>query len=133
MIRYMLDTNICIYVIKKRPVEILDKFNKHASQLSMSTITFAELIHGVEKSQQIDKNYKVIEDFCSRLEILTYGDKAALHYGIIRAELEKKGIIIGVNDLHIAAHAISEGLSLITNNEREFKRVNGLKIENWLI
>ncbi len=133
MIRYMLDTNICIYVIKKRPVEILDKFNKHASQLSMSTITFAELIHGVEKSQQIDKNYKVIEDFCSRLEILTYGDKAALHYGIIRAELEKKGMIIGVNDLHIAAHAISEGLSLITNNEREFKRINGLKIENWLI
>lgn len=133
MIKYMLDTNICIYVIKKRPIEILDKFNKHASQLSMSIITFAELIHGVEKSQQIDKNYKVIEDFCSRLEILTYGDKAALHYGIIRAELEKKGMIIGVNDLHIAAHAISEGLSLITNNEREFKRVNGLKIETWLI
>jgi len=128
----MLDTNICIYVIKRRPIEVLDIFNENSGQLAISSITLAELIHGIEKSQQIKRNRLAVEDFCSRLEVLNYTEKAAQHYGIIRSELEKIGKPIGVNDLHIAGHAISEGLTLVTNNEKEFKRVDGLKIVNWV-
>lgn len=133
MIRYMLDTNICIYVIKKRPTELISIFNNNVNQLSISSITLAELIHGVEKSKQIVNNRLILEDFVSRLEVLDYTSKSAQQYGIIRSYLETQGQIIGVNDLHIAAHAISEGLTLVTNNEKEFHRVQGLKIENWAI
>ncbi len=132
MLKYMLDTNIVIYVIKRKPIELLDKFNLHAGQMSISSITLAELFHGAEKSSKPEHNMRQVEDFVSRLEVLEYGTKAAAHYGSIRADLEKKGTPIGVNDLHIAGHARSEGLVLVTNNMREFERVNGLCVENWV-
>ncbi|MCI5142129.1 MAG: tRNA(fMet)-specific endonuclease VapC [Candidatus Electrothrix sp. ATG1] len=132
MLKYMLDTNIAIYVIKHRPLEVLDTFNRHAGQMCISSITFAELMHGVEKSAKPEHNLRQVEDFSSRLEILEYGRKAAEHYGDIRADLERRGKPIGVNDLHIAGHARSEGLVVVTNNLREFERVAGLRVENWL-
>jgi len=132
MLKYMLDTNIAIYVIKRKPIKILDVFNLHARQMAISAITHAELLHGVEKSAAPEHNLRQVEDFVSRLEVLEYGSKAAAHYGQIRAELEKNGTPIGVNDLHIAGHARSEGLILVTNNVREFTRVNALRIENWM-
>lgn len=132
MLKYMLDTNIVIYVIKRKPISALETFNRHAGQLSISSITLAELIHGAEKSEQAEKNLRLVEDFTSRLVVLDYDTKAAAHYGNIRAELEKSGQTIGVNDLHIAGHARSEGLILVTNNKREFERVPGLRLENWV-
>jgi len=132
MLRYLLDTNIVIYVLKRRPIEVLSVFNANASRMAISSITLAELMHGAEKSSRVTENLAAIEDFCSRLEVLPYGSKAAQHYGAIRAQLEKLGRPIGVNDLHIAAHARSEGLVLITNNTAEFERVPALEIDNWV-
>lgn len=132
MIRYLLDTNIVIYVIKRRPVEVLDTFNQHSGRMAISSITLAELFHGAEKSSRVAENLRAIEDFTSRLEVLAYTPKVAQHYGSIRAALEKKGELIGINDLHIAAHARSEGLILVTNNTKEFERVPALEIENWI-
>ena len=132
MLRYLLDTNICIYVIKRRPESLLDRFNENASHLAISAVTLAELLHGAEKSSQPQRTLSVVEDFCSRLDVLDYGAKAAQHYGQIRSALERRGTPIGVNDLHIAAHARSEGLTLVSNNLREFERVEGLLYENWV-
>jgi tRNA(fMet)-specific endonuclease VapC len=132
MLRYLLDTNIVIYVLKRRPVEVLSTFNANASRMAISSITLAELMHGAEKSQRVNENLAVIEDFCSRLDVLPYAAKAAQHHGAIRAALEKIGQPIGVNDLHIAAHARSEGLVLVTNNMAEFERVPALELENWV-
>jgi tRNA(fMet)-specific endonuclease VapC len=132
MLKYILDTNIAIYVIKRRPPEALATFNQHAGQLCISSITLAELLHGVEKSAKPDQNLRQVEDFISRLSVLEYGNKAAAHYGNIRADLERKGTPIGVNDLHIAGHARSEGLTLVTNNLKEFERVEGLRLGNWI-
>jgi len=132
MIKYMLDTNIVIYVIKRRPAEILAVFNQHAGQMCISSITLAELLHGVEKSSRSEHNLRQVEDFISRLDVLEYGCKAAAHYGDIRADLERVGNTIGVNDLYISGHARSEGLTLVSNNLREFERVKGLRLENWL-
>lgn len=128
----MLDTNICIYVIKRKPMAVLSKFNQHFGQLAISSITLSELMHGAEKSEFVERNLRTVEDFCSRLIVLDYSEKAAAHYGSIRSDLEKKGQVIGVNDLHIAAHARSEALILVTNNLKEFKRVDALRIENWI-
>jgi len=132
MLRYLLDTNIVIYVLKRRPVEVLSTFNANASRMAISSVTLAELMHGAEKSSRVSENLAAIEDFCSRLEVLPYGPKAAQHYGAIRAALEKLGQPIGVNDMHIAAHARSEGLVLVTNNMGEFARVPALEAENWV-
>jgi tRNA(fMet)-specific endonuclease VapC len=132
MLKYMLDTNMVIYVIKRRPLSVLEAFNQRAGQLCISAITLAELHHGVEKSEHINRNLAVLEDFVSRLEVLPYTAEAAAQYGDIRADLERKGQVIGVNDLHIAGHARSEGLVLVTNNQSEFARVDGLRVENWL-
>ena len=132
MLRYLLDTNIVLYVIKRKPLEVLEVFNRHAGNMAISSITLAELIHGAEKSSKIAENLRVVEDFTSRLEVLHYTPKAAQHYGSIRAALEKIGQPIGVNDLHIAAHARSEGLVLVTNNMSEFNRVPALQVENWV-
>lgn len=132
MIKYLLDTNICIYVIKRRPIEALSKFNEAAGHLAISTITVAELQHGVEKSQHVAKNSRAVEDFCSRLDVLSYDESAAYHYGDIRAQLERQGLPIGVNDMHIAAHARSLGTILVTNNLKEFERVEGLRLQNWI-
>ena len=132
MLRYLLDTNFVIYVLKQRPIEVLATFNVNASRMAISSITLAELFHGAEKSSRVSENMAAIEDFCSRLEVVPYGPKAAQHYGVIRAALEKLGQPIGVNDLHIAAHARSEGLVLVTNNIGEFERVPALEVENWV-
>ena len=132
MLRYLLDTNICIYVIKRRPESLLVRFNENASHLAISVVTLAELLHGAEKSSQPQRTLSVVEDFCSRLDVLDYGAKAAQHYGQIRSALERRGTPIGVNDLHIAAQARSEGLTLVSNNLREFERVEGLLYENWV-
>lgn len=132
MLRYLLDTNIVIYVIKNKPLSALKVFNEHTGHMAISTITLAELLHGAEKSNAPARSLDVVEDFCSRLEILPYGPKAAQHYGSIRSALEKRGQTIGVNDLHIAAHARSEGLTLVTNNLREFERVEALQLANWV-
>ncbi len=132
MLRYLLDTNIVIYILKRRPIEVLHLFNQHAQHMAISTITLAELLHGAEKSSKSAQNLAIVEDFCSRLEVLAYTPKAAQHYGMIRASLEKVGQPIGVNDLHIAAHARSEGLILVTNNLKEFAKVPALQLENWV-
>jgi tRNA(fMet)-specific endonuclease VapC len=131
MLKYLLDTNIVIYVIKRRPPAALDIFNRHHGRMAISAITLAELLHGTEKSSDPPRNLAVVEDFRSRLAVLPYGDKAAAHYGNVRATLEAQGQPIGINDLHIAAHARSEGLVLVSNNLREFERVPGLLLENW--
>ena len=132
MLRYLLDTNIVIYVLKRRPVEVLSTFNANASRMAISSITLAELLHGAEKSSRVSENLAAVEDFCSRLQVLPYGPKAAQHYGAIRTALEKLGQPIGVNDMHIAAHARSEGLVLVTNTMGEFVRVPALEVENWV-
>ena len=133
MLKYLLDTNIVIYVLKRRPVEILEIFNTNATRMAISSITLSELIYGAEKSINVDKNLEAIEEFISHLDVLPYDAKASQHFGQIKAALEKKGEVIGENDIHIAAHAISQGLILVTNNLREFKRVPNLALENWVL
>ena len=132
MLKYLLDTHIVIYVIKRRPMEVLGIFNEHAGRMAISAVTLSELFHGAEKSAKVAQNLAVVEEFASLLEVLPYTAKASQHYGAIRSALEKVGRPIGVNDLHIAAHARSEGLTLVTNNLGEFERVPGLLTENWI-
>jgi tRNA(fMet)-specific endonuclease VapC len=132
MQKYLLDTNTVIYVLKRRPREALEVFNTNANRMAISSITLAELMYGAEKSPNLDKNLEAIEEFISHLDVLAYDAKASQHHGQIKAALEKKGEIIGENDIHIAAHAISQGLILVTNNLREFKRVPNLALENWV-
>jgi tRNA(fMet)-specific endonuclease VapC len=132
MLKYLLDTNIVIYVIKRRPVEVMGVFNANAGRMAISAITLSELFHGAEKSARVAQNLAVVEEFASLLDVLPYGAKASQHYGAIRTALERTGRPIGVNDLHIAAHARSEGLTLVTNNLAEFERVPGLLAENWV-
>lgn len=132
MLKYLLDTNIVIYVIKRRPIEVLGVFNENAGRMAISAITLSELHHGAEKSSKVSQNLAVVDEFASLIDVLPYTAKAAAHYGAIRAALERTGRSIGLNDLHIAAHARSEGLTLVTNNVGEFQRVPGLLIENWI-
>lgn len=132
MIKYLLDTNIVIYVLKRRPLEVLETFNKNANRMAISSITLSELMYGAEKSTNVHKNLEAIDDFTSHLDVLPYDEKVSQHYGRIKAMLEKKGEIIGENDIHISAHAISQGLILVTNNLKEFKRVPNLALENWV-
>ena len=119
--------------MKRKPLEALKVFNKNASRMAISTITLAELIYGAEKSKQVEKNLNTIEDFISHLEVLPYDINATQHYGQIKAFLERSGKPIGVNDIHIAAHARSQKMILVTNNDKHFKRVPKLKVENWTI
>jgi tRNA(fMet)-specific endonuclease VapC len=132
MLRYMLDTNICIYVIKNRPTLLRDRFNDFADQLCVSVITLAELIYGAEKSARAHENLAVVEQFCARLDVLPFAERAASHYGQLWAELERAGQPIGIHDMMIGSHARSEGLAVVTNNVREFQRMPGLRLENWL-
>ena len=132
MLKYLLDTNIVIYVIKRRPLKVLDAFNANHDRMGICSITLSELIYGAEKSAAVDKNLRVVEEFVSHLDVLPYDAKASQHYGQIKSFLEKKGNKIGENDIHIAAHAISQGLILDTNNLKEFKRVPHLALENWV-
>ena len=131
MLRYMLDTNICIFVIKNRPSHLRDIFNAEAQHLCISSVVLAELMFGAEKSEQVAGNLKAVENFSARLPVLPFDETAAVHYGQIRASLERAGTPIGPYDLMIAGHARCEGLVLVTNNSREFERVEGLRIEDW--
>jgi tRNA(fMet)-specific endonuclease VapC len=132
MPRYMLDTNICIYAIKGRPAALGERFGEVAEELCISTITLAELFYGVENSERCVANLREVEQFVGRLDILSFDELAAVHYGQIRAGLRRAGTMIGGQDLLIAAHARSASLSLVTNNLREFRRVPGLQLENWI-
>ncbi len=132
MLQYMLDTNICIYVIKTYPPELLERFNSLAEQLCISAITLGELQYGAEKSARRLHNLQAIEHFSARLEVLPFSAKAAIHYGQVRIELERAGTPVGPHDMLIAAHARSEGLIVVTNNLREFDRISGLRVENWV-
>lgn len=132
MLTFMLDTNIAIHVIKQRPMSTLNKFNQYAARICVSSITVAELYFGAENSQHIAKNLAQVDDFLSRLTILDYDSQAASHYGNIYADLTKKGKIISENDMHIAGHARSRGLILVTNNLKEFERIEGLRLDNWV-
>lgn len=132
MLTHMLDTNICIYVIRARPTNLLAKFNALAEQLCMSSVALGELYFGVEKSERRIENLKALEGFAARLEVLPFDDRAALHFGQLRWELERNGTVCGAYDMQIGAHARSEGLILVTNNMREFSRMPGLRTENWV-
>ena len=132
MLQYMLDTNISIYVIKNYPAKLRERFNRLAEQLSISSITLGELYYGAEKSARRLENLQAIEQFAARLEVLAFPPKAAAHYGQLRAELERLGRPIGVHDMLIGAHARAEGLIVVTNNAREFRRLPGLRAENWV-
>ena len=130
MYKYMLDTNICIYTSKNQPPEVREAFIRHQDQLCVSTVTAMELIFGAEKSGSPEKNLAVIEAFLARLAVLDYDLHAAEHTGQLRAELQKRGKPIGPYDQMIAGHARSLGLIVVTNNESEFDRVSGLRVEN---
>lgn len=132
MLKYMLDTNICIFTIKNKPDAVRDTFNRCHGQICISAITLMELIYGAEKSVNKTKNLDTLEGFSARLETLTYDDAAAQHSGQLRAELARNGNIIGPYDQMIAGHARSKGLILVTNNLREFIRIPGLRTEDWI-
>ena len=130
----MLDTNICIYIIKQKPPEVLKRFlDYQVGEIAISSITLAELRYGVAKSHYREKNAKALDDFILPLEILPFDEEATRSYGEIRASLEKAGAPIGSMDLLIAAHAVSQGVTLVTNNTREFERVLGLNTVNWAV
>jgi tRNA(fMet)-specific endonuclease VapC len=133
MIEYMLDTNICIYIIRQKPENVINRFRQlPISSLAISSITLSELEYGVMKSLKLDQNQFALSQFVAPLEILPYGDNAAQYYGKLRAFLEKQGTPIGSLDIFIAAHALSVNCTLVTNNEKEFSRVPHLRIENWI-
>lgn len=130
--RFLLDTNICIYIRQRRPPEVLARFEKlKAGEAVLSVVTYGELLYGAAKSQQRELAMARLTELVSFLPVLALPESAAHEYGKIRAVLEAKGEAIGGNDLWIAAHAKASGLVLVTNNEREFKRVAGLKVQNW--
>lgn len=132
MIKFMLDTNICIFTIKNRPQEVREAFKRHHGQMCISTVTLMELIYGAEKSSNPERNLADVEGFAARLEVLRYDPEAAAHTGQLRAELVREGKQIGPYDQMIAGHARSRGLILVTNNRREFDRVPGLRVDDWV-
>ncbi len=132
MLKYMLDTNMVIYTIKNRPEKVREAFTLHEGQMCISSVTLGELIYGAEKSSQVERNLSVIEGLAARLEVMPFDEKAAAHFGQVRAELAKAGKSIGPYDLMIAGHARALGLVLITNNLKEFERVPGLRLDNWI-
>ena len=132
--RFLLDTNICIYIRRKKPEVVLRRFRTlKAGEAALSVITFGELVYGAEKSAQRAAALELLRELARVLPVLGLPETAAEAYGTIRTELERKGQMIGNNDLWIAAHARAAGLTLVTNNEREFRRVRGLKVQNWTV
>jgi tRNA(fMet)-specific endonuclease VapC len=132
--RYLLDTNICIYIRQKRPDEVLRRFRKlRPGEAVLSVITYGELLYGAAKSQRRVAALERLRELVNLLPALSLPETAAEAYGAIRAELEAKGEMIGNNDLWIAAHALASGLTLVTNNEKEFQRVRGLRVQNWAV
>jgi tRNA(fMet)-specific endonuclease VapC len=130
----MLDTDICIYTIKRKPTRVLQRLEElQPGMVVLSAITFAELMNGAKKSQYVEENLDRLRALSELIEVLPFDIHAAIAYGDVRSHLEKNGVIIGANDLLIAAHALSLDMTLVTNNEREFTRVEGLKIENWTV
>ena len=130
--RYMLDTNICIYIQREKPLEVLARFQKlKPGDAAISVITWGELLYSAEKSQKRKKALQLLEEFITFIPVLPMSEKAGKVYGAIRASLELQGNLIGNNDLWIAAHAMTAGLTIVTNNEREFRRIKGLKVQNW--
>lgn len=130
--QYLLDTNICIYLIKQKPPRVLTRFQTLSlSDIGISSITVAELEYGVSKSQNQEKNRSALMQFLIPLEIVEFDQAAAAFYGVIRSDLERQGLVIGAMDMLIAAHALSLGVTLVSNNVREFSRVSNLSIENW--
>ena len=133
MTDYILDTNICIYIIKRKPVRVFDRFKElPLGAVGISSVTLAEMQYGISKSTKPDKNREALDQFLLPLEILDFDALAAREYGKIRSKLEKEGTLIGSLDMLIAAHAKSMGAILVTNNTKEFSRVADLKIENWV-
>ncbi len=131
--KYLLDTNICIYLIKKKPEKVIKKFlNQKPGDITVSVITLSELNYGVYKSSKQAENAIALKQFTQPLVILPFKEEDSQLYGRIRTDLESKGTPIGAMDLLIASQAISNNLILITNNEKEFKRIKDLKIENWV-
>ena len=130
--RYMLDTNICIYAIKHKPEQVFMRLQEHDPiDICISSVTYAELVHGVEKSKAIEKNRVALALLLANIEIMNFDSLAAESYGKIRADLEKAGAPIGPLDMMIAGHAKALGYTVVTNNTKEFARVKGLKLENW--
>lgn len=130
--RYLLDTNICIYIRQKRPEEVLRRFRKlRLGEAALSVITYGELLYGAAKSKHRNAALEQLRELFYFLPALPLPEGAAETYGVLRAELESKGEMIGNNDLWIAAHALAVGLTLVTNNEKEFRRVHGLRVQNW--
>lgn len=132
VIKYLLDTNIVIYTIKNKPGRVRKAFTRHYGQIAISTVTLMELIYGAERSAQPERNIRDVEGLAARLDVLDYDGPAATHSGQIRAGLASKGQPIGPYDLMIAGHARSRGLIVVTNNKKEFTRVPGLQVENWV-
>jgi tRNA(fMet)-specific endonuclease VapC len=133
MLRYMLDTNLCIRVLRDRPASVRERFNLEADSLCISAIVLTELLYGAAKSQRPQHNRREVERFAARLEVLAFDAAAADHAGEIRAVLERQGRMIGAYDLLIAGHARSRGLVVVTGNLGEFGRVEGLRCEDWLV
>ena len=128
----MLDTNIVVYTMKNRPSRVRNAFKRHSGQMAVSTVSFGELIYGAEKSTSPERNLSDVERLVAHLEVLPFDRAAATHFGQLRAELARAGRPIGPYDQMIAGHARSLGLVLVTNNVREFERVPGLRIDNWI-
>lgn len=133
MLRYMLDTNICIYTIKNSPIAVRDKFQQHQHHMCINSIVLSELLYGAERSNNPARSLALVEGMAARLEVLHFDDAAAAHAADIRADLARKGTPIGDYDVLIAGHARSRGLILVSNNVREFERVMGLRLENWAV
>jgi tRNA(fMet)-specific endonuclease VapC len=132
--KYMLDTNICIGLIRQKPQSLIERLTDCApGDIGVSTITVAELAHGAQKSSQVEKNMSALEQFLLPLEIADFNQRASIAYGFVRASLERTGNVIGSMDLLIGAHALSLNVILVTNNTGEFKRIPNLKIEDWMI
>lgn len=131
MLKYMLDTNICIYTIKNRPAEVREHFKANSNRLCISSVVLSELLFEAEKSQNRERAFADVEGLVARLDVLDFDERAAAHAAEIRAELAKAGTPIGAYDVLIAAHARSQGLILVSNNLCEFNRVAGLRTENW--
>lgn len=132
MLKFMLDTNIAIYTIKNKPIEVREAFKQHDGQMCISAVTLMELIYGAEASAAVERNLRIVEGFAARLDVLPFDNGAAAHTGQLRAELRKRGTPIGPYDEMIAGHARSLGLVVVTNNTKQFEHVPGLRLANWV-
>jgi tRNA(fMet)-specific endonuclease VapC len=132
MIKFMLDTDICSYIMREKPIQVLERFDLYEmEQFCISVVSYAEFIYGIQKSSHPEKHKQLVENFILHVDIIPWNRSAAEQYGQIRKELENRGQAVGNMDMMIAAHARSLGMTLVTNNERHFSRIAGLTIENW--